>query len=234
MTLLDLEGVAACYGQFQALRDISLSVAEGETLAVVGSNGAGKSTLMRVICGALPVTAGMVRLNGQDIAGQPAHRLNAQGIAMVPEGRRLFRSLTVEDNLRVGAYAGRKGPWTLARIYQLFPELVKRRSNRGLDLSGGEQQMVAIGRALMSNPQLLLMDEISLGLAPIVVNQIYRALPAIAGEGMGIVIVEQDVNRGLSVAGRFCCLMEGRVSLAGPAAGMDRKALMDAYFGVSA
>ncbi|MFN4154362.1 MAG: ABC transporter ATP-binding protein [Paracoccaceae bacterium] len=234
MTLLHLEIVAAHYDQFQALRDISLSVAAGETLAVVGSNGAGKSTLMKVICGALPASAGRVRLNGQDIAGQPAHRMNAQGIAMVPEGRRLFRSLTVEDNLRIGAYAGRKGPWTLERIYQLFPELVKRRANRGLDLSGGEQQMVAIGRALMSNPQLLLMDEISLGLAPIVINQIYRALPAIAAEGMGLLIVEQDINRSLSVAARFCCLMEGRVSLTGPCAGTDRKALMDAYFGVSA
>jgi len=231
--LLHLEGVAARYGQFQALRDVSLSVDRGETLAVVGSNGAGKTTLMRVISGALAVSGGRVVLNGQDTAGMGAARLNAAGVAMVPEGRRLFRSLTVEDNLRIGAYAGRKGPWTLARVYELFPELVKRRANRGLDLSGGEQQMVAIGRALMSNPDLLAMDEISLGLAPIVVNQIYRALPAIAAEGMGLMIVEQDVNRGLSVAGRFCCLMEGRVSLAGPAAGVDRKVLMDAYFGVS-
>ncbi len=232
--LLHLEGVAARYGQFQALRDVSLAVDRGETLAVVGSNGAGKTTLMRVISGALAASGGTVQLDGADTAGMGAHRMNAAGVAMVPEGRRLFRSLTVEDNLRIGAYAGRKGPWNLPRIYQLFPELVKRRHNRGMDLSGGEQQMVAIGRALMSNPQLLAMDEISLGLAPIVVNQIYRALPAIAAEGMGILIVEQDVNRGLSVAARFCCLMEGRVSLSGPAAGVDRKALMDAYFGVSA
>ncbi|ATN32286.1 ABC transporter ATP-binding protein [Rhizobium sp. ACO-34A] len=234
MALLTLEGVAARYGQFQALRDISLDVEEGETLAVIGANGAGKTTLMRVVCGLLANSAGKVRLRGMEIGGLPAQQLTARGIAMVPEGRRLFRSLTVEDNLLIGGYCRRKGPWTLSRVYELFPELVKRRNNRGLDLSGGEQQMVAIGRALMSNPDLLLMDEISLGLAPIVVRQIYNALPYITGDGMSVVIVEQDVNRGFSVARRFCCLLEGRVSLAGPVADIDRNALTDAYFGVAA
>jgi branched-chain amino acid transport system ATP-binding protein len=234
MDVLTLEGVAAQYGQFQALRDVSLSVAEGETLAVVGANGAGKTTLMRVISGLLANSAGSVRLKGSEIGGLPAQTVTARGVAMAPEGRRLFRSLTVEDNLLIGAYCRRKGPWTLEKIYELFPELVKRRSNRGLDLSGGEQQMVAIGRALMANPDLLLLDEISLGLAPIVVNQIYRSLPAITRQGMSVILVEQDVNRGFSVANRFCCLLEGRVSLGGPVKDFDRKQLSDAYFGVTA
>lgn len=234
MTLLTLEGVAARYGQFQALRDISLNVEAGETLAIVGANGAGKTTLMRVVSGLIANSAGSIRLGGAEIGGLPAQQLTARGIAMVPEGRRLFRSLTVEDNLIIGGYCRRKGPWNLAKVYGLFPELVKRRNNRGLDLSGGEQQMVAIGRALMSNPDLLLMDEISLGLAPIVVNQIYSALPSITANGMSVLIVEQDVNRVFSVAERFCCLLEGRVSLAGPVGDIDRAALANAYFGVAA
>ncbi len=234
MAILTLEGVAARYGQFQALRDVSLAVEEGETLAVVGANGAGKTTLMRVISGLLPNSAGEITLRGRKIGGLPAQAVTACGVAMAPEGRRLFRSLTVEDNLLIGGYCRRKGPWTLDKVYELFPELVKRRSNRGLDLSGGEQQMVAIGRALMANPDLLLLDEISLGLAPIVVNQIYRALPSITAGGMSVIIVEQDVNRGFSVAGRFCCLLEGRVSLSGTVKDLDRQALTDAYFGVSA
>jgi len=233
MALLKIEGIAAHYGQFQALRDISLSVDEGETLAIVGANGAGKSTLMRVVSGLLPISAGEIRLRDENVGGLPAQQMTGRGVAMAPEGRRLFRSLTVEDNLMIGGYCRRNGPWNLKRVYELFPELVKRRGNRGLDLSGGEQQMVAIGRALMANPDLLLLDEISLGLAPIVVNQIYRALPAIAAEGMAILIVEQDVNRGLSVADRFCCLLEGRVSLAGQSGAIDRRKLMDAYFGVA-
>ncbi len=234
MVMLTLEGVAARYGQFQALRDVSLSVDEGETLAVVGANGAGKTTLMRVISGLLPNSAGEIVLRGRKIGGLPAQSVTAAGVAMSPEGRRLFRSLTVEDNLLIGGYSRRKGPWTLEKVYELFPELVKRRSNRGLDLSGGEQQMVAIGRALMANPDLLLLDEISLGLAPIVVNQIYRALPSITAGGMSVIIVEQDVDRGFSIASRFCCLLEGRVSLSGSVNDLDRKALADAYFGVSA
>ncbi|AMM87291.1 ABC transporter ATP-binding protein (plasmid) [Martelella sp. AD-3] len=231
--MLEIEGIAAHYGQFQALRDISLSVDAGETLAIVGANGAGKSTLMQVVSGLLPISAGEILLRGENVCGVPAQQMTGRGVAMAPEGRRLFRSLTVEDNLMIGGYCRRKGPWNLARVYELFPELKKRRGNRGLDLSGGEQQMVAIGRALMANPDLLLLDEISLGLAPIVVNQIYRSLPAIAAEGMAILIVEQDVNRGLSVAGRFCCLLEGRVSLAGQSGDIDRRKLMDAYFGVA-
>lgn len=234
MALLTLDSVAAKYGQFQALRDVSLSVNEGETLAIVGANGAGKTTLMRVISGLLANSAGTVVLHGKQVGGFPAQVMTASGVAMAPEGRRLFPSLTVEDNLLIGGYCRRKGQWNLEKVYELFPELVKRRTNRGLDLSGGEQQMVAIGRALMANPDLLLLDEISLGLAPIVVNQIYRALPTITSQGMSVIIVEQDVNRGFAVAGRFCCLLEGRVSLSGPVKDLDRKLLTDAYFGVSA
>ncbi|WP_460275901.1 ABC transporter ATP-binding protein [Celeribacter sp. ULVN23_4] len=233
MALLDVENISASYGLFQALRGISLKAEEGETLAIVGANGAGKTTLLRAICGALPASEGRILFDGDDIAGRPASHLVKRGISMVPEGRRLFPSLTVEDNLIIGSYPKRKGVWTKDKVYELFPELVKRRMNRGLDLSGGEQQMVAIGRALMSNPRLILMDEISLGLAPIVVNQIYRSLPDISAAGTTVVLVEQDLNRALSVSDHVTCLLEGHVELAGASAGIDRQALIDAYFGAS-
>ncbi|NVK47335.1 MAG: ABC transporter ATP-binding protein [Rhodobacteraceae bacterium] len=233
MALLDVENISARYGLFQALRGISLTAEEGETLAIVGANGAGKTTLLRAICGALPASEGRILFDGEDIAGQPASQLVQRGIAMVPEGRRLFPSLTVEDNLIIGSYPKRKGVWTKDKVYKLFPELVKRRMNRGLDLSGGEQQMVAIGRALMSNPRLILMDEISLGLAPIVVNQIYRSLPDISAAGTTVLLVEQDLNRALSVSDHVTCLLEGHVELAGVSREIDRQALIDAYFGAS-
>ncbi|WP_321367461.1 ABC transporter ATP-binding protein [uncultured Celeribacter sp.] len=233
MALLDVENISASYGLFQALRGISLTAEEGETLAIVGANGAGKTTLLRAICGALPASEGRILFDGEDIAGQPASQLVQRGIAMVPEGRRLFPSLTVEDNLIIGSYPKRKGVWTKDKVYELFPELVKRRMNRGLDLSGGEQQMVAIGRALMSNPRLILMDEISLGLAPIVVNQIYRSLPDISAAGTTVLLVEQDLNRALSVSDHVTCLLEGHVELAGVSREIDRQALIDAYFGAS-
>ncbi|NIY81298.1 ABC transporter ATP-binding protein [Celeribacter sp. HF31] len=233
MALLDVENISARYGLFQALRGISLTAEEGETLAIVGANGAGKTTLLRAICGALPASEGRILFDGEDIAGQPASQLVQRGIAMVPEGRRLFPSLTVEDNLIIGSYPKRKGVWTKDKVYELFPELVKRRMNRGLDLSGGEQQMVAIGRALMSNPRLILMDEISLGLAPIVVNQIYRSLPDISAAGTTVLLVEQDLNRALSVSDHVTCLLEGHVELAGVSREIDRQALIDAYFGAS-
>lgn len=229
--LLSLENVTAHYGLFQALHGISLSADTGETIALVGANGAGKTTLMRAICGDLSA-GGRITYQGQDITGAPAHKLNALGIAMVPEGRKLFPSLTVDENITIGGYTGRSGAWTREAVYALFPELVKRRTNKGLDLSGGEQQMVAIGRALMSNPKLLLMDEISLGLAPIVVSQIYEAVDKIRAQGTTIVLVEQDIGRGLSVATHVYCLLEGRVSLEGKPDALSHKALTDAYFGV--
>ncbi|NIZ13570.1 ABC transporter ATP-binding protein [Phaeobacter sp. HF9A] len=229
--LLSLDGVTAHYGLFQALHGITLSARAGETIALVGANGAGKTTLMRTICGDLPA-GGRIFLHGKDITGIPAHRLNAMGIAMVPEGRKLFPSLTVDENTQIGGYTKRPGAWSREAVYDLFPELIKRRANKALDLSGGEQQMVAIGRALMSNPDLLLMDEISLGLAPIVVNQIYEAVDKIRAAGTTIVLVEQDIGRGLSVATHVYCLLEGRVSLEGKPADLSQKALTDAYFGV--
>ena len=232
MSFLDVSGIDVHYGLFQALRSVSLQAEAGETLAIVGANGAGKTTLMRAICGALPVSAGTIGMNGAAIHNRPAYALNAEGVAMVPEGRRIFPSLTVEENLVLGGYSGRKGHWTLERVYELFPELVKRRRNAGLDLSGGEQQMVAIGRALMGNPALILMDEISLGLAPIVVNHIYGALAGIAGQGTTIVLVEQDVSRALSVASRVYCLLEGKVSLSGKPAELTEGEIMKAYFGI--
>lgn len=234
MSLLSVTNLGASYGLFTALRGISLAVDEGETLAVVGANGAGKTTLLRTISGVLPATQGEIVFDGRSIAGHRAAALNKAGISMVPEGRKLFPSLTVEDNLIIGAYAKRPGPWSVDKVYELFPELVKRRRNRGLDLSGGEQQMVAIGRALMSNPRLILMDEISLGLAPIVVNQIYKSLPAIAAQGTTIVIVEQDLTRALSVSDHVVCLLEGRAALTGTSSQVNRQDLVDAYFGVNA
>lgn len=234
MALLEIDDLSVNYGLFNALQGISLRLEEGETLAVVGANGAGKSTLLRAICGMMPARAGAVRFDGAPITGKTAAELARRGIAMVPEGRRLFPSLTVEDNLRIGSYPRRAGVWTIERVYALFPELVKRRGNRGLDLSGGEQQMVAIGRALMSNPRLILMDEISLGLAPIVVNQIYRSLPEIARHGATVMLVEQDLNRALAVSDQVQCLLEGRVALSGASAEIDRQALIDAYFGARA
>jgi branched-chain amino acid transport system ATP-binding protein len=232
MSFLEISGIDAHYGLFQALRSVSLKAEAGETLAIVGANGAGKTTLMRAICGALNVSRGTITMNGSAVHGRPAYELNALGIAMVPEGRRIFPSLSVEENLQLGGYGGRKGHWNLDRIYGLFPELVKRRGNAGLDLSGGEQQMVAIGRALMSNPALILMDEISLGLAPIVVNQIYGALSDIVGQGTTVLLVEQDVSRALAVASTVYCLLEGRVSLTGQPADLTEAQIMKAYFGV--
>lgn len=235
MSLLETRGLTAGYGDFKALFGIDLTVAAGETIAVIGANGAGKTTLMRSITGVLRNAPGMVLHRGEPIGALPSDAVMKRGIAMVPEGRRLFPSLSVEENLLIGGQARRAaGPWSLEAVYGLFPILKERRRNPGTALSGGQQQMVAIGRALMSNPELLLCDEISLGLAPVVIRDIYAALPRIQAEGTAVVIVEQDIARALSVADRFYCLMEGRVTLTGPAAGASRAAIHDAYFGAAA
>ncbi|MFO1061096.1 MAG: ABC transporter ATP-binding protein [Dongiaceae bacterium] len=232
LPLLEVEGLDAFYGDFRALSGVSLAVEAGEVLAVIGANGAGKSTLLNSIAGLLPSPARAIRLAGEPVGDRPAFQLVARGVALVPEGRRLFPSLSVEENLLIGGQAGRPGPWRLERIYQLFPVLRERRRQRSTVLSGGQQQMAAIGRALMANPRLLLCDEISLGLAPIVVRDIYERLPAIAGEGTAIVIVEQDIVRALAAAARFVCLQEGRVALAGAAAATTPAAIAAAYFGI--
>lgn len=230
--LLELEGVSAFYGDFQALFGVSLTVQEGGTLAVIGANGAGKSTLLRAVCGLLPRTTGSVRFAGRSLAGVLTHQRIAAGIVMVPEGRRIFPSLTVEENLLVGAYRRRPGPWTLPKVLDLFPMLARLRTRGGAQLSGGEQQALAIGRALMANPRLLLLDEVSLGLAPIVVRQLYQAIPQIAASGTTLVLVEQDVGQALAVAGTVVCLLEGRMALAGPASALTRQEIADAYFGL--
>ena len=224
--------LSAFYGSFQALFDVSLEAAEGETIAVIGANGAGKTTCLRAIAGVLPVAAEAVRFAGDGVGGHPAHDLVARGVVMVPEGRRIFPSLTVEENLLVGAYRGRPGPWTLARVYDLFPVLAERRRQPGPNLSGGEQQMLAIGRGLMANPRLLLVDEISLGLAPIVVRGLYRVLRTIAAEGTTTLVVDQDVSQIMELAQRVYCFRKGAVSLEGRPADLTRARLAAAYFGV--
>jgi branched-chain amino acid transport system ATP-binding protein len=230
--LLQVERVAAFHGDFQALFDVSLQVAEGETVAVIGANGAGKSTLLRTVAGLMARTTGTVAFDGRPLEGVPAHRRLGLGIAMVPEGRRIFPSLTVEENLLVGAHRSRPGPWNVRRVLEVFPALADKRGRPGSRLSGGEQQMLAIGRALMANPRLLLLDEVSLGLAPVVVRRIYQTLPEIVGNGATVVLVEQDIGRALRAAGRAYCLLEGRVALQGPSQELTRQQVTDAYFGM--
>ncbi|GIK25077.1 MAG: ABC transporter ATP-binding protein [Betaproteobacteria bacterium] len=231
MKLLEIERLRAGYGPITALFDIDLALDEGETLALIGANGAGKTTLLRAVTGLGRAAAGAIRLEGAPIHGLPAHAVAARGIAMVPEGRRLFPSLSVEENLLMGACNGRRGPWTLERIYGLFPVLRERRDHLGSMLSGGQQQMVAVGRALMANPRLLLCDELSLGLAPAVVKDIYRTLAGVAAEGVSLVIVEQDVSQAIQASDRYLCMREGRIVLGGARAEADRAAIAHAYFG---
>jgi branched-chain amino acid transport system ATP-binding protein len=201
-------------------------------VAVIGANGAGKSTLLKCIAGLMHPRAGAIAFDGGDITTTPAFNVVKRGIALVPEGRRLFPSLTVEENLLIGGESRRLGPWTLARVYALFPALAERRHVAATALSGGQQQMAAIGRALMANPKLLLCDEISLGLAPIVVRDIYARLPEIVGEGLSVIIVEQDIVQALRAADHVYCLQEGRVALDSAAAGLTRETIAAAYFGV--
>ena len=230
--LLAISQLDAFYGDFQALFNVSLRVGEGEVVAIVGSNGAGKSTLLKCIAGQIATRNNAISFDGAPIGGERTHLLLRQGISLVPEGRRLFPSLSVEENLLIGGEHGRKGPWTLAGVYDLFPVLKERRNQRSTSLSGGQQQMVAIGRALMSNPRLLLCDEISLGLAPIIVREIYERLPQIIGDGMSLVIVEQDIVQALAASRRVYCLQEGRVTLEGASATVSREEIAAAYFGV--
>ncbi len=235
MALLSIEGLTARYGDFQALFGVDMALEAGETIAIVGANGAGKTTLMRSISGVLKNAAEQITFDGQPIGALSAPDVVARGIAMVPEGRKLFPSLSVEENLLVGRY-GRAvaGPWALDSVYELFPILKERRNSAATALSGGQQQMVAIGRALMSNPRVLLCDEISLGLAPVVIRDIYAAFPRIRASGASIVIVEQDISQALKVADRLYCMMEGRITLSGTPAELTREAIHAAYFGAHA
>ena len=230
--LLAVKGLKTCYGDFQALYGVDLAVQERQVVAIIGANGAGKSTLLKTIVGLLSAPADAVQFDGQPIGGKAPNDIVAMGIALVPEGRRLFPSLSVEENLQIGGRVGRKGQWTLPRIYELFPVLADRRHHQATQLSGGQQQMVAIGRALMSNPKILLCDELSLGLAPIVVQEIYKNLRTIISEGMAAVIVEQDIAQALRFANRASCMLEGRVVLEGLCGELSRDAISAAYFGV--
>jgi branched-chain amino acid transport system ATP-binding protein len=232
MSLLHTDHLLAYYGDFQALYGVSLNIEEGETVALIGANGAGKSTFLKALTGLVKHGGGGIRFAGEDISRLPAHKILTKGIALVPEGRRLFPSLSVEENLLMGAYAKRPGPWTLARLYDLFPALTLHAKRPATALSGGQQQMVAIGRALMSNPRLLLCDELSLGLAPIIIRDIYAALPAIKAEGTSVLVVEQDTTQALKVADQVYCFQEGRISLAGRPAELTREQITQAYFGV--
>jgi len=230
--LLEARGLKAFYGDAQALFGVDFSLSQGELVAVIGSNGAGKSTLLKCLTGLVRAPREAVHFKGEAIGGLPPGEIVKRGLAMVPEGRRLFASLSVEENLLIGGLAGRKGPWNLDRLYALFPILAQKRHDPGTALSGGQQQMVALGRALMSNPEVLLCDELSLGLAPIVIREIYAAMPDITREGMTVVIVEQDVTMAQSVSQRIYCLQEGRVSLQGRSDALTREQITQAYFGL--
>jgi branched-chain amino acid transport system ATP-binding protein len=233
--LIETCELTARYGDFQALFGIDLTLGEGETLAIIGANGAGKTTLMRSLSGVLRNAPDSIRFEGRAIGDRPADEVMAMGIAMVPEGRKLFPSLSVEENLQIGAHGRQTGGyWSLETVYQLFPVLEERRLSPGTALSGGQQQMVAIGRALMSNPRVLLCDEISLGLAPVIIKDIYKAVPKIRASGASMIVVEQDIGQALAVADRVYCMMEGRITLSGTPDALSRQAIHNAYFGAGA
>lgn len=235
--LLTAQALSAGYGDFQALFSVDFVIDAGEVVALIGANGAGKSTLLKALVGLIPIRQGSVGFGGVDVSKTPAHALVSHGLAMVPEGRRLFRGMTVEENLRVAADHARKPsadmrPWTLERLYQLFPVLAERRAQAVENLSGGQQQMVAIGRALMTQPKLLLCDELSLGLAPKVIAEIYEMLPAIREGGTAILLVEQDVALARKSSDRVYCMLEGRITLTGKSSEVTREQITQAYFGV--
>ena len=230
--ILYTQKLTAFYGDFQALFGIEFHLNIGETVAIIGSNGAGKTTFLRSITGLLCNEPSSVKFSGQPIGASSPDEIVKLGIAMVPEGRQLFPSLSVEENLRMGSLSGRSGKWDLRNIYELFPVLKERRHHGSMDLSGGQQQMVAIGRALMANPSILLCDEISLGLAPIIIKDIYRALPAICSEGVTVVVVEQDIRQAMAVSDRVYCFQEGRISLEGRPDELTTEAITHAYFGL--
>ncbi len=232
MTLIALDRVRAGYGDFEALHGVSVAVEEGETLAIVGANGAGKTTLLRVIAGVVKPIEGEVRYGDEILDGRRTHDRVADGISMVPEGRRIFPSLSVNENLLVGAYSRRPGHWNVDRVVELFPMLADKLERLGSQLSGGEQQAVAIGRALMSNPRLLLLDEVSLGLAPVVVKQLYVELPKIRKAGTTTLIVEQDVAKALEASDRVVCMLRGTISLEGQPKTLGMDAIKRAYFGI--
>lgn len=229
--LLDISDLSVFYGQFGALFSVNLTVGEGEIVSIIGANGAGKSSLLKAIVGQAERVEGMILFEGSSLTARPTSSIVAAGIALVPEGRRLFPSLTVEENLNIGWGVGRHGAIDLDTVYGHFPVLKERRRQRASELSGGQQQMVALGRALLANPRLLLCDEISLGLAPLIIDELYRIIPTIRDSGVSILLIEQDITRSLAVADRFYCLLEGRINLAGRPAAFSREVVVQHYFG---
>jgi branched-chain amino acid transport system ATP-binding protein len=233
MSTLTVENLTARHGLLEAVRGVSFSVGKGETLALVGANGAGKTTLMRTLAGAHAIASGKMLLDGEDVTALPAHQRVRRGIALVPEGRRMFALMTVTENLKLGAMAGRKGDWSIDRIIEIFPNLQKRLDHKTGHLSGGEQQATAIGRALMSNPDILLLDEVSLGLSPLIVDRVYASLDGLIKSGTTIILVEQDLTRALDVADRVICMLEGKAVLEGKAKELTRDQVTEAYFGLN-
>lgn len=232
MTLLEVEDLSARHGLLQAVRGVSFSIEAGETVALVGANGAGKSTMLRTLVGAHPAAGGSVRLDGTDITGLPAHRRVALGMALVPEGRKLFADLTVEENLLVAGRRAGPGQWTVETVLTAFPMLQPLRHKKASVLSGGQQQATSIGRALMTNPRLLFVDEVSLGLAPVAVDAVYESLSALISTGATVVLVEQDLRRAMAVADRVLCVLEGRIVLQAPTSSVTREQITEAYFGL--
>lgn len=230
--IIETENLRAFYGDAQALYGVDFLLNKGEVVSVIGANGSGKSTFMKSLTGLVRVAKESVQFNKKGIGGLSPGEIVKMGLALVPEGRRLFPSLTVEENLLMGGFAKRPGPWNLDRLYKMFPILKEKKNQPSTSLSGGQQQMVALARALMSNPNVLLCDEISLGLAPVVIKEIYDSLPSIVSEGMSMVIVEQDVMVAQRVSQRVYCLQEGRVSLEGKSDELTREQISQAYFGI--
>jgi branched-chain amino acid transport system ATP-binding protein len=229
MSKLEVRELDVRHGLLHAVRGVSLALEPGETVALVGANGAGKSTLLRTIAGAHRSARGSISLDGVDITRLPAYRRVGLGIGLVPEGRHLFLSLTVEENLRVAARAGH---WTVERVLEAFPLLAARRKSRAVNLSGGERQATAIGRTLMANPSVLLLDEVSLGLAPVAVEDLYRSLTTVIESGTTVLLVEQDLGRAMGIAQRVVCMLEGRLVLEGRADQLTREQVTEAYFGL--
>jgi len=230
--MLEVRDLEVAYGKIVAVKKISFSVEQGQVVSLIGTNGAGKTTTLRTISGLLRPTSGEILFQGERIEQVAAHDIVSRGLAHSPEGRRIFPRLSVEENLLLGAHCGRSGPWNLKRVYELFPRLYELRKLPSTYLSGGQQQMAAVGRALMSNPRLLLCDELSLGLAPVVIRDIYACLGAITAEGTTVILVEQDINRALDASARFYCFQEGRLALSAPTQNFDRTAITAAYFGL--
>jgi branched-chain amino acid transport system ATP-binding protein len=232
MSLLTIERLNVRHGLLQAVREVSFEIEKGEIIALVGANGAGKSTLLRAIAGAHIPTSGRILFDGADITALRAHKRVARGIALVPEGRRLFGTMTIDENLQVATRVGRRGYWTSETVMELFPMIRGRRGSLTGNLSGGERQAAAIGRALMTNPRLILLDEVSLGLAPVVIENLYRSMRSLLQGDATLVLVEQDLGRALSVATRVMCMLEGRIVLDGRVGEVTREQIVDAYFGL--